>query len=126
MSAMDIEILEVLRHLVKAGCPTEILGCQPSKTLKEEDKLAVLDAGRQLLFQRSDHRQELLRWIDTQIFKCNERNNRTLDEHDSFTAVEKENKINERVSCLVSGSASDGLFGLATVKVEFTLHKFIK
>ena len=116
---MDMDILEVLRHLVEAGCPTEILGCHPSKTLKEEDKLAVLDAGRQLLFQRSDHRQELLRWIDTQIFKCNERNNRTLDEHDSFTGVEKENKIKERVSCLVSGSASDDVFGLATVKVKF-------
>ena len=118
MSAMDMEILEVLRRLVKAGCPTEILGCHPSKTTKEEDKLAVLEAGRQLLFQRSDHRQELLRWIDTQIFKCNERN-RTLDENDSFTGVVKENKMKERVSCLVSGSASDGLFGLATVKVEF-------
>ena len=121
-----MEILEVLRRLVKAGCPTEILGCHPSKTTKEEDKLAVLEAGRQLLFQRSDHRQELLRWIDTQIFNCNGRNDRTLDESDSFTGVEKENKIKDRVSCLVSASASDGLFGSATFKVEFTykLNKF--
>ena len=118
---MEVEILKILRHLFRAGCPTEVLGCYPSETLKEHEKFAIVDTGRQLLFQRSEPREQLLRWIDRQIFKCNDNNDTTIsEEKDSSEYAENENGIKERISCLMSSTASDGLFGQGIVKVEFT------
>ena len=84
------EIYNIICHLYKLKCPTEILGCSPDKVLDDE-KHIIIEAGRNLLLQHSNERSELLKWVDCQIF-----NN---------TVSNEKNDIEDRLSLIISTEA---------------------
>ena len=114
------EILDVLSHLFKSGCTTEILGCNPSK-LMEDEKSTIVEASRNLLFQRSHERNELLRWIDSRLFNQNVDHNISNYQETSSRYLEQTTEVKERLSCLLH-NASDEFFGEAVVQVIFWLR----
>ena len=84
------EIFNIITHLHKLDCPTELLGCNPEKILDGE-KNTITEVAHNLLIQDSNERYELLKWIDARIFQK--------------AATQGINAIEERLSLLISNEA---------------------
>ena len=108
MSSKDAFI--IAKQLCESGCPTEILGSNPTK-VTDEEKTNIEENFSNLLFRPSHERNELLKWIDSKIFNSNENCQDYIDQ--KYGTVDTTSIIKERLSCIIS-DASDGFFGSTT------------
>ena len=99
----DNEIIFVLRNLCQFGCPAHILGCDPSIKSKEQDS-SIIEIGIQTLFRPSEARNELLKWIDSELFA-----NQTIENGDISTnekthpgTLDLMKGVKTRLSCILS------------------------
>lgn len=99
------EIIHILRQLYELGCPSEILGCNPSKS-DEKEVSNIIETGCNLLLQPSQDKLELLKWIDSQIFSDITAENLDTSNKKHLAGFYSFNHL----SCLISAD-SDGLFG---------------
>ena len=99
------EIIHILRQLYELGCPSEILGCNPSKS-DEKEVSNIIETGCNLLLQPSQDKLELLKWIDSQIFSDITTENLDTSNKKHLAGFYSFNHL----SCLISAD-SDGLFG---------------
>ena len=111
------DILNILRRLHGLGCPSEILGCNPSQEI-EDEKCETVEIGRNLLFQRSTDRNDLLSWIDSKIFDQNALNN-IFNDHTSSSYSEQNTHVKKRLSYLMSRSDSLEFFDELSVQVSY-------
>ena len=98
------DILEVLGQLNAAGCPADVLGCSlQTLPTKENEELALNEFGHQLLIQASDHRNDILRWIDSKIFlQQNYEKGKT-----EFSRTNQFSSVKERLSLIVNPICPD-------------------
>ena len=99
----DNEIIFVLRNLSQFGCPAHILGCDPSIKSKEQDS-SIIETGIQTLFRPSETRNELLKWIDSELFA-----NHSIENGDDSTnqkthpgTLDLMKGVKTRLSCILS------------------------
>ena len=99
----DNEIIFVLRNLFQFGCPAHILGCDPSIKSKEQDS-SIIEIGIQTLFRPSEARNELLKWIDSELFA-----NHSIENGDDSTnekshpgTLDLMKGVKARLSCILS------------------------
>ena len=91
------DILHVLRELTAAGCPADVLGYSlQTLPAKENEELALIEFGHQLLIEASDHRNDILRWIDSEVFQHNAEKDKNDLGPSSFSSVK------ERLSFIVN------------------------
>ena len=93
------DILQVLGQLNAAGCPADVLGYSlQTLSAKENDELSLIAFGRQLLIQASDHRNDILIWIDSKIFP---KYNSEKDENE-LSRTSQISGVKERLSLIVN------------------------
>ena len=99
----DNEIIFVLRNLCQFGCPAHILGFDPSVKSKEQDS-SIIEMGIQTLFRPSEARNELLKWIDSELFA-----NHSIENGDDSTnekthpgTLDLMKGVKTRLSCILS------------------------
>ena len=116
------EIIHILRQLYELGCPSEILGCNPSKS-DEKEVSNVIETGCNLLLQPSQDKLELLKWIDSQIFSdITAKNLDTSNKKHLAGHLNPIGEVKDHLSCLISAD-SDGLFGQGS-QVTYLPFKF--
>ena len=99
----DNEVIFVLRNLCQFGCPAHILGCDPSIKSKEQAS-SIIEMGIQTLFRASQARNELLKWIDSELFA-----NHSIGNGDDSTneithpgTLDLMKGVKTRLSCILS------------------------
>ena len=99
----DNEVIFVLRNLCQFGCPVHILGCDPSIKSKKLDS-SIIEIGIQTLFRPSEARNELLKWIDSELFA-----NHSIENGDDSTnekshpgTLDLMKGVKARLSCILS------------------------
>ena len=99
----DNEVIFVLRNLCQFGCPAHILGCDPSTKSKEQDS-SIIEMGIQTLFRPSEARNDLLKWIDSELFA-----NQSIENGDISTnekthpgTLDLMKGVKTRLSCILS------------------------
>ena len=96
------EIFNILTHLHKLECPTEILGCNPEK-ISNHEKSSITEASKNTLLQESNERYELIKWIDSKIFKKE--------------ANDSKNDIEERLSLILSSEGGNFFTPISQVSI---------
>ena len=99
----DNEVIFVLRNLCQFGCPVHILGCDPSIKSKEQGS-SIIEVGIQTLFRPSEARNELLKWIDSELFANNSIGNGddSTNEKTHPGTLDLMKGVKTRLSCILS------------------------